>query len=157
MLLFSPVARRLYLDQAKNSTRTREKRGLVVDGKTLIYILDKRANLQVGVLPGLNFGGWQDAYLHFGQAGEFTGKNSTRIELWWTARRLFTFWTSVPIYRYLWLYPTYNSNNNKKAIVKPLGIICLTPGVYFAVPDLLSTSDPDLAFSVIKHVIPFWL
>ncbi len=57
----------------------------MVDGKTLIYILDKRANLQVGVLPGLNFGGRQDAYLYFGQAGEFAGENSTRIELWWAA------------------------------------------------------------------------
>lgn len=36
----------LYLDQCKNSTLAREKRALVVDGKTLIYILDKRANIQ---------------------------------------------------------------------------------------------------------------
>merc|ERR1719411_704829 len=32
----------LYLDQCKNSTLSKEKRALVVDGKTLIYILDKR-------------------------------------------------------------------------------------------------------------------
>ena len=38
---------RNYLEQAKHSTRTREKRALVVDGKTLVYILDKRANIQV--------------------------------------------------------------------------------------------------------------
>ncbi len=43
--------------------------------------------------------GREDAYLHFGQAGEFTGENSTRIELWWTARRLSIFWTSGRIYR----------------------------------------------------------
>merc|ERR1740124_1177074 len=36
----------LYLDQCKNSTLAKEKRALVVDGKTLIYILDKRANIQ---------------------------------------------------------------------------------------------------------------
>jgi len=36
----------LYLEQCKNSTLAREKRALVVDGKTLIYILDKRANIQ---------------------------------------------------------------------------------------------------------------
>jgi hypothetical protein len=30
-------------------------------------------------------GGRQDAYLYFGQAGEFAGENSTRIELWWAA------------------------------------------------------------------------
>merc|ERR1719481_673905 len=36
----------LYLDQCKNSTLSKEKRALVVDGKTLIYILDKRANIQ---------------------------------------------------------------------------------------------------------------
>jgi phospholipid-translocating ATPase len=36
----------LYLDQCKNSTLSSEKRALVVDGKTLIYILDKRANIQ---------------------------------------------------------------------------------------------------------------
>jgi len=36
----------LYLDQCKNSTMSKEKRALVVDGKTLIYILDKRANIQ---------------------------------------------------------------------------------------------------------------
>jgi len=37
---------RNYLDQAKHSTRTKERRALVVDGKTLVYILDKRANIQ---------------------------------------------------------------------------------------------------------------
>ena len=37
---------RNFLEQAKNSTRTREKRALVVDGKTLVYVLDKRANIQ---------------------------------------------------------------------------------------------------------------
>merc|ERR1719189_2289435 len=36
----------LYLDQCKNSTMLRSQRALVVDGKTLIYILDKRANIQ---------------------------------------------------------------------------------------------------------------
>ena len=36
----------LYLDQCKNSTLMRSQRALVVDGKTLIYILDKRANIQ---------------------------------------------------------------------------------------------------------------
>merc|ERR1719410_985366 len=36
----------LYLDQCRNSTLARDKRALVVDGKTLIYILDKRANIQ---------------------------------------------------------------------------------------------------------------
>ena len=36
----------LYLDQCKNSTLLRSQRALVVDGKTLIYILDKRANIQ---------------------------------------------------------------------------------------------------------------
>merc|ERR1712013_260681 len=36
----------LYLDQCKNSTMSKEKRALGVDGKTLIYILDKRANIQ---------------------------------------------------------------------------------------------------------------
>jgi len=36
----------LYLEQCKNSTLAKEKRALVVDGKTLIYILDKRANIQ---------------------------------------------------------------------------------------------------------------
>ena len=36
----------LYLDQCKNSTMRASQRALVVDGKTLIYILDKRANIQ---------------------------------------------------------------------------------------------------------------
>ena len=36
----------LYLDQCKNSTMMRSQRALVVDGKTLVYILDKRANIQ---------------------------------------------------------------------------------------------------------------
>merc|ERR1719228_2315590 len=36
----------LYLDQCKNSTLLRSQRALVVDGKTLIYVLDKRANIQ---------------------------------------------------------------------------------------------------------------
>jgi len=36
----------LYLEQCRNSTLARDKRALVVDGKTLIYILDKRANIQ---------------------------------------------------------------------------------------------------------------
>jgi phospholipid-translocating ATPase len=34
------------LDQSTNSSIPAEKRALVVDGKTLIYILDKRANIQ---------------------------------------------------------------------------------------------------------------
>ena len=37
---------KLYLDQCKNSTLLRTQRALVVDGKTLIYVLDKRANIQ---------------------------------------------------------------------------------------------------------------
>jgi len=36
----------LYLEQCRNSTLAKDKRALVVDGKTLIYILDKRANIQ---------------------------------------------------------------------------------------------------------------
>jgi len=36
----------LYLDQCKHSSLSRERRALVVDGKTLIYVLDKRANIQ---------------------------------------------------------------------------------------------------------------
>ena len=36
----------LYLEQCKNSTLLRTQRALVVDGKTLIYVLDKRANIQ---------------------------------------------------------------------------------------------------------------
>ena len=37
----------LYLDQCQHSSLPRERRALVVDGKTLIYVLDKRANIQV--------------------------------------------------------------------------------------------------------------
>merc|ERR1719225_1405913 len=36
----------LYLEQCKNSTLSSDKSALVVDGKTLIYVLDKRANIQ---------------------------------------------------------------------------------------------------------------
>ena len=36
----------LYLDQCKNSTLMRSQRALVIDGKTLLYVLDKRANIQ---------------------------------------------------------------------------------------------------------------
>jgi hypothetical protein len=44
-------------------------------------------------------GGREDAYLYFGQAGEFTGKNASWTVLWWTARRLSIFAASVqPIF-----------------------------------------------------------
>ena len=36
----------LYLDQCQHSTIPSSRRALVVDGKTLIYVLDKRANIQ---------------------------------------------------------------------------------------------------------------
>jgi len=36
----------LYLDQCQNSSLPISRRALVVDGKTLIYVLDKRANIQ---------------------------------------------------------------------------------------------------------------
>ncbi len=51
-------------------------------------------------------GGRQDAYLHFGQACKPTGIYDFTLHL-----------ILITI---------------KKAIVKPLGIVCLTPGVYFA-------------------------
>jgi len=40
------AALKMYLDEANSSNKPPEKRALVVDGKSLIYILDKRANLQ---------------------------------------------------------------------------------------------------------------
>ena len=36
----------LYLDQCQHSSIPSSRRALVVDGKTLIYVLDKRANIQ---------------------------------------------------------------------------------------------------------------